>query len=195
MKRRVLSLVAVLAALSLMLMGCGKAAEESKESSVAEVSTESVSSEESTVESTGEESVEEVSSESEEAARNITIEVVGKDGQSVSYEVKTDAEFLRGAMEAAEGLTFSGTEGEWGMMVDTVNDEVADYVPVSIKGPIKRESADRSYWNEVLNRAHINVVCESNCYSLVRQPEFIHIVCEIQKIFGTRYFHDEPLCV
>ena len=32
MKRRVLSLVAVLAALSLMLMGCGKAAEESKES-------------------------------------------------------------------------------------------------------------------------------------------------------------------
>lgn len=149
MKKRVLSLVAVIAALSLMLMGCGKAAEESKESSGAEVSVESVSSEESTVESTVESTIEEVSSESEEAARNITIEVVGKDGQSVSYEVKTDAEFLRGAMEAAEGLTFSGTEGEWGMMVDTVNDEVADY------------SVDGSYWAFYVNGEYCNFGIDS----------------------------------
>lgn len=62
-----------------------------------------------------------------EGAKAITIEVVDDNGESTVYDVHTDAEFLRQAMEEADGLTFSGTESEYGMMVDTVNDVVADY--------------------------------------------------------------------
>lgn len=62
-----------------------------------------------------------------EGAKAITIEVVDDNGESTVYDVHTDAEFLRQAMEEADGLTFSGTESEYGMMVDTVNDIVADY--------------------------------------------------------------------
>lgn len=62
-----------------------------------------------------------------EGAKAVTIEVVDDAGETVTYDVKTDAEFLRQAMEEAEGLTFSGTESEYGLMVDTVNDLTASY--------------------------------------------------------------------
>ena len=45
-----------------------------------------------------------------EGSKSITIEVVNKSSESEKYELKTDAEYLRQAMEEAEGLTFSGTE-------------------------------------------------------------------------------------
>lgn len=55
--------------------------------------------------------------------KEITIEVIDDKAASVVYEVDTDAEFLLGAMEDAEeeGLTFSGTEGDYGLMVEVVN--------------------------------------------------------------------------
>ena len=56
-----------------------------------------------------------------EGSKSITIEVVGKDGRSEEYKLRTDAEYRRQAMEDADGLTFSGTESEYGMMVETVN--------------------------------------------------------------------------
>ena len=62
-----------------------------------------------------------------EGAKSVTIEVVDDAGESTVYDVQTDAEFLRQVMEEAEGLTFSGAESEYGLMVDTVNGVTASY--------------------------------------------------------------------
>lgn len=63
-----------------------------------------------------------------EGEKNVTIEVVNSKKESVIYEVNTDAEFLRGAMEDAQGLEFSGTEAQFGLTLETVNGEYADFV-------------------------------------------------------------------
>ena len=60
-------------------------------------------------------------------AKEITIEVINSADESTMYELNTDAEYLRQAMDEADGLTYDGTESEYGMMVSTVNGEVADY--------------------------------------------------------------------
>lgn len=65
------------------------------------------------------------------------------------YNVKTDAEFLRQAMEETKGLTFSGTESEYGMMVETVNGETADY------------NADGAYWAFYVNDEYCNYGIDS----------------------------------
>lgn len=62
-----------------------------------------------------------------EGSKAVTIDVVNNLQERTTYEVRTDAEFLRQAMEEAQGLTFSGSEGEFGLMVDTVNGLKADY--------------------------------------------------------------------
>ena len=79
-----------------------------------------------------------------EGSKSITIEVVGKDGRSEEYTLRTDAEYLRQAMEDADGLTFSGTESEYGMMVETVNGTTADY------------NVDKSYWSFYVNGEYCN---------------------------------------
>ena len=63
----------------------------------------------------------------QEGAKKITIEVINSADESTIYELNTDAEYLRQAMDEAEGLTYDGTEGEYGIMISTVNGEVADY--------------------------------------------------------------------
>ncbi len=60
-------------------------------------------------------------------AKEITIEVIDNSGASVIYDVHTDAEYLRQAMEDAKGLEFDGTESDYGLMVETVNGLYADY--------------------------------------------------------------------
>lgn len=72
-------------------------------------------------------------------AKAITIEVIDNEEKSTVYEVNTDAEFLRQAMEEAEGLTFDGEESEYGMMIDTVNGVKADF------------DADSAYWSIMVN--------------------------------------------
>lgn len=79
-----------------------------------------------------------------EGSKAITIEVVNKAQESTVYELTTDAEFLRQAMEETEGLTFSGSESEYGMMVDTVNGERADY------------TLDGAYWGFMVNDEYCN---------------------------------------
>ncbi len=86
-----------------------------------------------------------------EGTKEIVIEVVDNEQDTTSYELKTDAEFLRQAMEEAEGLTFSGTESEYGMLVDTVNDVTPDY------------SVDGAYWSFYVN----GVYCK---YGIDSQP-------------------------
>lgn len=88
-----------------------------------------------------------------EGSKSITIEVVNDKGESVTYELKTDALYLEQAMnEAAEkGLTYSGYEGPYGMTVDTVNGLYADY------------TATGSYWSFYVNGGYCN-------YGISEQP-------------------------
>lgn len=79
-----------------------------------------------------------------QGAKSITIEVVDNNADSIVYEVHTDAEYLRQAMEEAEGLEFSGTESEYGMMVETVNGVTADW------------NVDQSYWGFFVNGEYCN---------------------------------------
>lgn len=76
----------------------------------------------------------------EEGSKEITIEVIDKTGNSTVYELSTDAEYLRGAMEEAEGLTFTAQDG----MVLAVNGESADF------------SIDSSYWGFFVNGEYCN---------------------------------------
>lgn len=97
-------------------------------------------------------------------SKEITIEVVNKAQESIVYELKTDAEFLRQAMEEAEGLTFSGAESEFGMMVDTVNGERADY------------ALDGAYWSFEVNGGYSNYgidtqpVMDGDAFGIIYTP-------------------------
>ena len=62
-----------------------------------------------------------------EGSKTVNIQVIGSEQTSKVYEVKTDAEYLRGAMEEAKGLTFEGNESEYGLMIHTINGETAIY--------------------------------------------------------------------
>lgn len=75
-------------------------------------------------------------------SKAVTIEVISQSQECTVYELKTDAEFLRQAMEETEGLTFSGAESSYGLMVDTVNGEKADY------------NANGAYWAFFVNDAY-----------------------------------------
>lgn len=96
-----------------------------------------------------------------EGSKAITITVVNKAEESKTYEVKTDAEFLRQAMEETKDLTFEGTESEYGMMVETVNGELADY------------NADGAYWAFYVNDEYCNYgidsqpVADGDAFSIV----------------------------
>lgn len=86
-----------------------------------------------------------------EGAKEITIEVVDNEEKSTVYEVKTNAEYLIGAMEEAEGLTFDGSEGQYGFTVSEVNGVVADF------------TVDSSYWAFYVNDEYCN-------YGVSEQP-------------------------
>ena len=62
-----------------------------------------------------------------EGTKAITLSVINSAGEETLYSLKTDAQYLLGAMEEAEGLTFEGTEGPYGMMITEVNGERAVY--------------------------------------------------------------------
>lgn len=67
------------------------------------------------------------SQKSQEGEKRITVEVVNDAGESKRYEVVTDAGYLREALESTEGLTVTGAESDYGLMVDTVNGLTADF--------------------------------------------------------------------
>ena len=79
-----------------------------------------------------------------EGKKQITISVVGISGEATDYALQTDAEYLRQAMEEAEGLTFSGQESEYGMMVETVNGEGAVF------------AENGAYWSFYVNGDYCN---------------------------------------
>lgn len=81
--------------------------------------------------------------------KSITIEVIDNTQNSTVYEVYTDAEYLRQAMEEAKGLEFFGTESEYGLMVETVNGVTPDY------------NVDGAYWSFYVNGAYCNYGIDS----------------------------------
>ena len=86
-----------------------------------------------------------------EGEKSIPIEVVMQDESSTVYEVDTDEEYLLGAMQAADGLTFEGEEGPYGMSISTVNGVRADY------------TLDGAYWGFYINGDYCN-------YGVSQQP-------------------------
>ena len=96
-----------------------------------------------------------------EGSKNIVIEVKDSEGKVTTYEVITDAEFLRQAMDEAEGLTYEGTDSEYGMMVEVVNGEQAIY------------AEDNAYWAFYVNGEYGNYgvdsqpVTDGDTYSIV----------------------------
>lgn len=95
-----------------------------------------------------------------EGSKSITIEIVGKEGNSTTYDVKTDAEFLSQAMEEAEGLEFSGTESQYGLTLEVINGETTDF-------------NNGSYWGIYVNGEYGNYgvdsqpVVDGDAYKLV----------------------------
>lgn len=79
-----------------------------------------------------------------EGSKAVTIEVIDSAAESKMYEVNTDAEYLREAMEEAEGLEFEGEEGDYGLMIESVNGEKAVY------------EEDGAYWSIMVNEEYAN---------------------------------------
>lgn len=84
-------------------------------------------------------------------AKEISIEVVDDNASSKTYHTRTDAEYLRQALEETKGLTIEGTESTYGLMVETVNGVTADY------------NTNGAYWSFYLNGEYCN-------YGIDQQP-------------------------
>lgn len=59
-----------------------------------------------------------------EGSKTLTVNICHLEGDNNSFTVKTDAEYLRGALEP-EGI-ISGTESSYGLWITTVDGETAD---------------------------------------------------------------------
>ena len=99
-----------------------------------------------------------------QGAKEITVEVVDNNGESVSYETRTDAEFLRQALEELDDATdfaIAGEESDYGLYITTVNGITADY------------SADGAYWSIYVNGEYgmygvdTQPVADGDVYSIV----------------------------
>lgn len=87
-----------------------------------------------------------VKPKTQEGTKQVSITVVNKAGEKTTYNLKTDAEYLIEAMEEAKekGLTYEGEEGDYGIMLQTVNGEQAVY------------EEDGAYWGFFVNGEYCN---------------------------------------
>ena len=81
----------------------------------------------------------------------ITITVIDSTGKETVYELNTDALYLIQAMDEAEGLTYEGSEGPYGLMISHINGEKAVY------------EEDNAYWGFNVNGDYCN-------YGVSEQP-------------------------
>lgn len=86
-----------------------------------------------------------------QGSKAVTIEVTDNEGKITSYETRTDAEYLGQVFDEIDDLTVEGTEGDYGLYIDTVNGLTADY------------AADGAYWSIYVNGEYGN-------YSADKQP-------------------------
>lgn len=94
-----------------------------------------------------------------DGSKEIVIKVVYNENIT-TYDVKTDGKYLEEAMDEADGLEYSGTEGQYGLMIDTVNGIRADY------------TLDGAYWSFLINDEYCN-------YGVSEQPIEDGDVCSI----------------
>lgn len=82
----------------------------------------------------------------DEGTKSISIQVVNSTGETKEYKFKTDVLYLRQAMDEAKekGLEYSGVESTYGLMVDTVNGEFAEF------------NTNGAYWSFYVNDAYCN---------------------------------------
>jgi len=83
--------------------------------------------------------------------KNITITVVDKEEKETVYKVKTNALYLKGVMDQADGLTYDGENQGSGFMITTINGIRADY------------TLDSAYWGFFVNDDYCN-------YGIEEQP-------------------------
>lgn len=77
-----------------------------------------------------------------QGAKAYTVEVVDNNGESTTYEARTDAEYLRQALEELDDATdfaLVGEESDYGLYITSVNGVTADY------------AADGAYWSIYVN--------------------------------------------
>ncbi len=95
------------------------------------------------------------SAKSVAGAKAVVIEVVDKDGNSTKYDVDTDAEYLKDAMDELadkdSSFSFSGQEGDYGLMIEVINGQQAIY------------AEDNAYWALYVNGEYGN-------YGVTEQP-------------------------
>ena len=84
-----------------------------------------------------------------EGSKEVTIEVVDSKGKSTVYELKTDVLYLKEAMDEAKGLEYSGTESQYGLMIEVVNGETAIY------------TENGAYWSFYVNGEYCNYGIET----------------------------------
>lgn len=63
--------------------------------------------------------------ETQQGSKAITVVVVHKDGTEKTFEYHTDAEYLAEVLLAEELVT--GSEGEYGLIIESVDGETADW--------------------------------------------------------------------
>ncbi|MDF2587008.1 MAG: hypothetical protein K0S41_849 [Anaerocolumna sp.] len=81
-----------------------------------------------------------------EGSKKIVAEVIQTDGSSKSFDIQTDAEFLRQALE--EINLISGSESDYGLMVTTVDGVTAN-------------DANQEWWCFTLNGQALNTGVDS----------------------------------
>ena len=79
-------------------------------------------------------------------SKTVTVDVTHKDGTTNTFEIHTDAEYLRGAMEQ-EGL-LEGTDGPYGLYVLTVDGETV-------------EEANQEWWGYTKSGEQVNYGVET----------------------------------
>ncbi len=86
-----------------------------------------------------------------QGSKAVVIQVINKAEETKVYSLKTDAEYLKQAMEEAEGLEFKGSDGQYGLMITEVNGELADF------------NTNGAYWSFYVNDDYCN-------YGIDQQP-------------------------
>lgn len=62
-----------------------------------------------------------------EGSKTVTVQIVDDKNDKTTYEIQTDAEYLRQVLEECPGLTFIGSEGAYGLMLSNINGVTAIY--------------------------------------------------------------------
>ena len=86
-----------------------------------------------------------------QGSKSVVIQVINKAEETKEYSLKTDAEYLKQAMEEAEGLEFKGSDGQYGLMITEVNGEFAEF------------NTNGAYWSFYVNDDYCN-------YGIDQQP-------------------------